>query len=175
MAAALGKRPPLTLDECRDLANLIGMPDFTPDDSSFARDARIAELERDSMRRETTALLQAQDWRARAAALEAALRDAYLLCDRLISYHAPKTDGIREALIETRARAFVALSCSTPQGGWRTIKSAPDDGTPLWLYENDLSYEGWWEADGGYWYCPCVSEANPTHWQPLPAAPKQEG
>lgn len=63
----------------------------------------------------------------RIAELEAALREAHRLCDRLISYHAPKTDGIREALIETRARAFVALSCSTPQGGWRLVPVEPTE------------------------------------------------
>lgn len=62
---------------------------------------------------------------------------------------------------------------------WRTIDSAPKDGTRLWLFwpdacEDDRQTVGWWRTGvhGDYWMDHADSEReNPTHWMPLPEPP----
>ena len=72
-------------------------------------------------------------------------------------------------------------------GPWRTIESAPQDGTPFLGYLGGLGvpyFVCWWGArvSNGEPYI-CVLgigelydfELFPTHWQPLPAAPTEGG
>lgn len=62
---------------------------------------------------------------------------------------------------------------------WQPIETAPKDGTHLLAYRPGWHMaEAWWRADvpdagwGGYgWFYPSWDQ--PTHWQPLPAAPAQ--
>lgn len=65
--------------------------------------------------------------------------------------------------------------------GWRTIDSAPKDGTPILCYRPDSEEHGfstqssidvlWWDFG---WMCAgeiiCIDP--PTHWMPLPGAPR---
>jgi len=62
---------------------------------------------------------------------------------------------------------------------WRTIDSAPKDGTEILLWgmcERDGSYYaadtnlGWWYED--MWHTRQIDEGiDPTHWMPLPPPP----
>lgn len=70
------------------------------------------------------------------------------------------------------ARALAALS-----QGWRPIETAPKDGSAIWvvasLYAKPFQYECNW--NGAEWYHgfgDAWAVLNPTHWMPLPAAPK---
>jgi hypothetical protein len=65
---------------------------------------------------------------------------------------------------------------------WRTIDSAPRDGTEILLYgscERDGRFfapdcnVGWWDEDNlGGWQARDLP-IDPTHWMPLPAPPMQ--
>ena len=59
--------------------------------------------------------------------------------------------------------------------GWQDISTAPKDGTPIlvadsgpyaFVVEWSSRFRGWYGADKWIW--------EPTHWQPLPAPPKEE-
>lgn len=60
---------------------------------------------------------------------------------------------------------------------WQPIDTAPKDGAKFWAYEKREDfcfYECWWQEDSPHWegwQCHWDSEADPTHWMPLPAAP----
>lgn len=75
-----------------------------------------------------------------------------------------------------KADAILAALTSAPSG-WRTIDSAPKDGTHILLYQPSCGqFEGWWHdawprACEEYWMDYADSEPEPTHWQPLPSAP----
>ncbi len=82
---------------------------------------------------------------------------------------------------------------------WRTIDTAPRDGTAVLLHDNeapglpggkttecagfDTAVAAWWSEEGqeGEWvvYLDLVEEPrlhfSPTHWMPLPPAPTEEG
>jgi hypothetical protein len=70
---------------------------------------------------------------------------------------------------------------------WKTIDSAPRDGTHVLLFVEQKTIEGWWfEGDpfDSEWQvvglsshgCGCCSYPNkpPTHWMPLPKGPANE-
>ena len=62
---------------------------------------------------------------------------------------------------------------------WRTIESAPRDGTPILLatdeFSGGLQVVGSWERDGTPgWECECHRRYHPnsfTHWKPLDPGP----
>jgi len=73
---------------------------------------------------------------------------------------------------------------------WRSIESAPTDGTPVLVYAPEGSHNGYWWADallnGGIMWVACYSDVReewqafyvhshdsckPTHWMPLPVPP----
>lgn len=74
-------------------------------------------------------------------------------------------------------QAIRALSMPAPTQGWKTIDSAPKDGTAALLWPGLLVWTeemmpacGWFALGSGKW----VSQAGwlePTHWQPLPQPP----
>jgi len=80
--------------------------------------------------------------------------------------------------------AALAAAPSHPEPkGWRTIDSAPRDGTPI-LITRPTAYmveEGWhvvrWDEDDGGWVChdgkfdTPLRGPEPSHWQPLPEPP----
>lgn len=66
-----------------------------------------------------------------------------------------------------------AALTNAPQ--WLPIESAPSDGTRVLIFSNgavlsaffDTDYDGWRVGREYYFYYP-------THWMPLPAAPKED-
>ena len=58
---------------------------------------------------------------------------------------------------------------------WRTIDSAPRDGTWVLLYSAAETLEpygaGWWDQVAGTWIMASLGGYEPTHWQPLPEPP----
>lgn len=70
---------------------------------------------------------------------------------------------------------------SYPADGWRSIKTAPKDGTKILAWDaSDKRYVvALWETyyDGGKWLVPDSAEGEcfpvgVTHWMPLPEPPK---
>jgi Protein of unknown function (DUF551) len=63
---------------------------------------------------------------------------------------------------------------------WQPIDTAPRDGTRILLYdryerEQDFArfVGAWGDSPVGYWFAiPGAYRKRPTHWQPLPAPPK---
>lgn len=72
--------------------------------------------------------------------------------------------------------------------GWQDISTAPKDGETIMIfdsYSDDKGIDGYgictarWDHSLRWWimhqrYSNVISLINPTHWQPLPAAPKGE-
>jgi len=66
---------------------------------------------------------------------------------------------------------------------WQPIETAPRDGTNILVLMEGVVIEASWQGSG-YWVVSCVSShgcgccgsdnEEPTHWMPLPAAPKGE-
>jgi hypothetical protein len=66
---------------------------------------------------------------------------------------------------------------------WRTIETAPIDGTVILITENGWVDRGWWSksiwlgTDGPGWVSEDERENgivhNPTHWMPLPPPPQE--
>lgn len=56
-------------------------------------------------------------------------------------------------------------------GGWKTIETAPKDGTPvdLWVPPHGRITEQWYDKDDGWFSLP---DCQPTHWMPLPPPPE---
>lgn len=74
-----------------------------------------------------------------------------------------------------------AQSASVPQ--WQPIETAPKDGTWVLLYQGEHVFQGYWFniiegherwADHSASGCGGYVEAMPTHWMPLPPAPKPQ-
>jgi hypothetical protein len=68
---------------------------------------------------------------------------------------------------------------SAAANGWQPIETAPKDGEKILIYTNDGIIESFWRKQG--WDQSVVYadygadtgiESDPTHWQPLPAAPQ---
>jgi hypothetical protein len=65
-------------------------------------------------------------------------------------------------------------------GEWRPIESAPKDGRSLLVvnagYPAIMTWRagGWVYANGHQIELPRMDERKPTHWQPLPALPREE-
>ncbi|MFN3891940.1 MAG: hypothetical protein ACK4MV_16215 [Beijerinckiaceae bacterium] len=105
MAAALGKRPPLTLDECRDLANLIGKPENTPPDMPIAIIQAPDSLVRAEIQKIGDAIMETQKrLPARIAELEEALRPFVELAIA-VEQHLPAKDD-RWALVRVREKSI---------------------------------------------------------------------
>lgn len=66
---------------------------------------------------------------------------------------------------------------------WQSIETAPKDGTEVWAFNGEQARMRWIEGPGyalWVWVDELLEDADPspdqpTHWRPLPAAPKQEG
>lgn len=79
-------------------------------------------------------------------------------------------------LAERRARKAEA---ELAKHQWRTMESAPKDGTPLLIAGRGWVAEGYYESDGDRgWYSANTDWTDaydgslyPTHWQPLPSPP----
>lgn len=63
---------------------------------------------------------------------------------------------------------------------WKPIDTAPKDGTVILLGHSEAVFDGWWDTYDNAWV---DGETNgygdlrsydPTHWQPLPAPPKED-
>ncbi|SUW10772.1 Uncharacterised protein [Bordetella bronchiseptica] len=80
--------------------------------------------------------------------------------------------GIQEGQRRTEHNAAV-------RSAWMPIESAPKDGTEIWAYNGEQARMCWIEGEGyalWAWADELLSDADPnpdqpTHWQPLPAAP----
>jgi hypothetical protein len=89
--------------------------------------------------------------------------------------------GIAKVYVDAATAALDALAAAgrlVP--GWQPIATAPKDGSVILLYwrkdGGDMVQSGWWEnapADR-CWYAADNERCRPTHWQPLPAAPRAE-
>ncbi len=78
------------------------------------------------------------------------------------------------------ARAALQAALSGYVVGWRTMDSAPRDGTPFlaWESEDRGPFKCWWyfdwPHDEAYWTDYADSEPDPKYWAPIPAPPVQE-
>lgn len=81
-------------------------------------------------------------------------------------------------------RAVDIPAAATPVSGWRSMDSAPRDGTRVLLWYEELephTIQGQWDADFGWvdvWNADKIEGDSgsiwPTHWQPLPSPPGGE-
>lgn len=58
---------------------------------------------------------------------------------------------------------------------WQTIDSAPKDGSKFLAFEKGIFFSCWWYKSPcweQYWMDNGDTEPEPTHWMPLPDAPK---
>jgi hypothetical protein len=86
-------------------------------------------------------------------------------------------------------RSFLALlsALPPPEREWRTMDSAPKDGTQVLLHEatGNISVGRWdqhkhrqkpkpyWHRDAGFWGITDMQTRQPTAWRPLPEPPSQ--
>jgi len=56
---------------------------------------------------------------------------------------------------------------------WKTIESAPKDGTivDLWHKEGFRQTDVWWDESDKIWSC-VMSDSDFTHWMPSPCGPE---
>ena len=105
-----------------------------------------------------------------------------LIADRYAEQYALALSGID--LLETRTVLEAAVACGVVPV-WQPIETAPKDGAVILLgsfkfYGKDNSLaclmgieDAFW--DDGIWNGWILKDYRPTHWMPLPAAPKAEG
>jgi hypothetical protein len=99
--------------------------------------------------------------------------DAAVLDELLQAAYERETAGRAKELaaIErlTKTRAAVLARMGVPQ--WRDIASAPKDGTQFiaWYAKMGVRELTWWTGEK---WARFGGTAQPTHWQPLPAAPE---
>lgn len=55
--------------------------------------------------------------------------------------------------------------------GWRSMESAPKDGTTVLLANGIHVCSGWYDATGAQWVA-SYGRTFPTHWMPLPSPPE---
>ncbi len=70
-----------------------------------------------------------------------------------------------------------ALAQTSALDGWMPIASAPKDGTKILLCKKSLIADGFsvkYKGRDDYYFAWPYINADPTHWMPLPAAPKPE-
>jgi len=73
----------------------------------------------------------------------------------------------------------ITIALSGHVVGWRTMDSAPRDGTPFlaWESEDRGPFKCWWyfdwPHDEAYWTDYADSEPDPKYWAPIPAPPVQ--
>lgn len=78
----------------------------------------------------------------------------------------------------------MAIHAGEPQSLWRGMATAPTDGTSIIVHEDDVTFMAFWgdldayrgEAAGRMGWMLAWRpewEVHPTHWQPLPEAPKE--
>ena len=66
------------------------------------------------------------------------------------------------------------------KGYWQNIETAPKDWSDMLLHDPDLSSdfrtvcEGYFDMQKGCWKSPMFGVIKPTHWMPIPEAPKDE-
>jgi hypothetical protein len=81
----------------------------------------------------------------------------------------PATDG---RIVQAWAEQLAAISAAE---GWRSIESAPTDGTEILLTDGYWKRTGYWASRRGVWSVDTVVPLNPpTHWcqlRPLPLSP----
>jgi len=100
---------------------------------------------------------------------------------------------VRTGLVQAIAKAVHAVQAAQPvapaaRSGWQPIETAPRDGSMVLVNDTTPGWTPWVAAhylDGDEWqgwvYDDSVGADNnplgprPTHWMPLPAAPKAEG
>jgi hypothetical protein len=167
--------------------------------------AKVAELEMAERQRNVFAQQvneyaeEARTMRARIAELKAAASNALKQ-----AYAYPWASGAFIRLLEDAMSAQPAqVAAPTQADGWQPIETAPKDGRKLivWYTNRNLKprtvFARWLtdeqaaETDGdgvgleaGWYECVdnwadytevAIHEGEPTHWMPLPAAPKREG
>lgn len=66
-------------------------------------------------------------------------------------------------------KAEIALKAAD-EAAWLPIESAPKDGTQILAFDGQYQELVTWER--GLWWCDPGLTFSPTHWQPLPKAPK---
>lgn len=82
---------------------------------------------------------------------------------------------MRERLSLYRPDEHTAALSASPQDGWKTIDSAPKDGTGILAYVDGFGMgqfvlfwlDGYWREGASL----MGLKTQPTHWQPLPAPP----
>lgn len=168
----------------------------------------------------TDCLNTGHDFQAFVGGIEQALNDAYAegradereaiaqLCAEGAADMRKEGEGCRDARYDWMAQGAEALadtlrginsSTGTPAdpvlaAGWRSIETAPKDGTNVILTNGDTVAQGWWadepgyirehrdsdgvylgqdESDGfmGWMDCDGGMQPDPTHWMPLPMRP----
>lgn len=99
--------------------------------------------------------------------------------DCLIGTYLTLVEAKDAAQSDFETRVKFCLTSIGAEAGWRTIDSAPKDWSDVLVYDPNFpsdfrkSGEAYHNPETGKWRTPSSRRAlNPTHWQPLPAAPE---
>lgn len=119
--------------------------------------------------------------------MEADRNEALRLADALEAYNRWRRGGDGEqpdpSRLGAEIEAAAALLRRLAEGGWRPIEEAPKDGTEVWAFNGEQACMRWIEGslEGEtyalwVWVDELLADADPhpkqpTHFQPLPAAP----